>query len=340
MAVGTSRQARAGDMGSAPVKWRFALAAVALSFVLAIAAFFAADTYSHAKFDGVVGLNREGYRGLLVPHSHPDIKRVVVLGGSTAFGYGVPWQDAWPNQLQILLANGTQVVNLGYNAEGAASFRPTLEDYAYLTPDLVILYEGYNDLAWSDGYGVVNSQVYRRQSPLFRWTGYYAILPLVLHEKWLAVSAGGRLDEAYRSEKIIFHPTLAQRTAGGLLGVADVVTRQVTGPLTMPPPPHVTVALVAPYIQHVEDAVLWAHDRNIPLVVVGQPLIREDHQRQQAALAAHLETFRPWVPTVRYLQTALDLHDTALAFDGMHLTAAGNKKIAEAVAPVVRDLIQ
>lgn len=177
---------------------RFALAAIALSLCLAVGTFFAADTYSHWKFDGVVGLNREGYRGPLVSHAHPDIKRIVVLGGSTAFGYGVPWQEAWPAQLEKQLAligiecgdgnymyatatgwycGGTktkvnihpphvQVVNLGYNAEGAAAFRPTLEDFAYLKPDLIILYEGYNDLAGSDGYGVVNSQVYRRQSPM------------------------------------------------------------------------------------------------------------------------------------------------------------------------------
>ncbi len=356
------------------MKWRFALAAVSLSFVLAVVAFFAADTYAHARFDGVVGLNRAGYRGVLVGAKFAGEKRIVVLGGSTAFGYGVSWQEAWPEQLAHLLQASQsktnqegrwyphdardeemrriadkyapplpffRVVNLGYNAEGAAAFRPTLEDFAYLKPDLIILYEGYNDLAGSDGYGVVNSQVYRRQSPLFRWTGYYAILPLVLHEKWLAVSSGGHLDEAYRDQRVVFHPTISQRTEGALLRVADVAARTATGPLTMPPPPHVTVALIAPYLQHVEDAVLWAHDHNVNLLMVGQPLIRADHRRQQTALIEKIESFRDWVPTVRYvgLGDSLNLSDHALAMDGMHLTAEGNRRIAEAVAPAVRDLL-
>ncbi len=109
----------------------------------------------------------------------------------------------------------------------------------------------------------------------------------------------------------------------------------------MPPPPHVTVALIAPYLQHVEDAVLWAHDHNVNLLMVGQPLIRADHRRQQTALIEKIESFRDWVPTVRYvgLGDSLNLSDHALAMDGMHLTAEGNRRIAEAVAPAVRDLL-
>ena len=37
-------------------------------------------------------------------------------------------------------------MNLGYNNEGAYSFRATLEDYAWLDYDLALLYEGYNDM--------------------------------------------------------------------------------------------------------------------------------------------------------------------------------------------------
>ncbi len=317
----------------------FALAAAGLVFMLAALLFFGADIYAHHRFDGVVGLNRAGYRGPLVSTSHPGVKRIVVLGGSTAFGYGVPWQDAWPAQLEKI--TGAQVVNLGYNAEGAASFRPTLEDYAYLKPDLIILYEGYNDLAGSDGRGVVNPQVYRRQSPLFRWTGYYAILPLVLHEKWLAVSSGGRLDEAYRDQRIVFHPGVGTQAEIAALHGADLATRLVTGPLTMPPPAHVTVSLIPPYLQHVEDAVLWAHDHGVKLLMVGQPLIRADHRRQQAALEAAIDEYRAWIPTVRYMGIgdAIDLSDKRLCVDGMHLTAEGNRRIAAAVAPAVRELL-
>lgn len=305
---------------------------VTLAFSMLAAVFLAADAYAHYRFDNVVGLNRAGYRGPLVHAKHTE-PRIVVLGGSTAFGYGVPWHDAWPAQLERKLS-GVQVVNLGYNAEGAASFRPTLADYAYLKPDLVILYEGYNDLGDEDNRGPVNPQVYRRQSPLFRLTGYYAILPLVLHEKWLSVSSGGHLDEAYRSQKVVFRPGLAAGAESGLLGMADVMTRQVTGPLTMPPIDPQRVDLIPPYLEHIAQAVWFAEAKGMRTLIVGQPFIRIDHRRQQAALERLVRTSRPM--NVWYLSCgdAVDLKDMTLAYDGMHLTAEGNAKIATCVQPM------
>src|SRR5437762_4697909 len=57
--------------------------------------------------------------------------RVAVLGGSAAYGYGTNWDEAMPALLERELGGRTagpfqtfRVVNLGYNNEGAYSFKP------------------------------------------------------------------------------------------------------------------------------------------------------------------------------------------------------------------------
>ena len=88
------------------------------------------------------------------------------------------WDDAFPAQLEAdlrPLSNDhapVTVVNLGMNSQGAYSFRFALEDYVKLDYDTVVLYEGYNDLGREP-----NLTVGRRESPVFRWTGYVSDFP-------------------------------------------------------------------------------------------------------------------------------------------------------------------
>ena len=99
----------------------------------------------------------------------PGELRVVMLGGSTVFGYGVAWEESIAPQLEARLREKLNrpvtVVNLGFNNEGAYAFVPNLEDFAYLDYDVIVLYEGYNDLPGDEG---VNRSVYRRDSAIYR----------------------------------------------------------------------------------------------------------------------------------------------------------------------------
>src|SRR5207247_3271850 len=64
---------------------------------------------------------------------------------------------------------------------------------------------------------------WRHQSPIFRWTGYLPILPLVLSEKAMSLMHGGDLNAAYDSRAVVFRPGLATRvTAGALPATADI----------------------------------------------------------------------------------------------------------------------
>src|SRR5437870_5295256 len=89
---------------------------------------------------------------------------------------------------------------------------------------MVVLYEGYNDLL---GDLSPNHVVMRRQSPVFRATGYFPMLPLWLKEKSMMLDSGGvaqgyeaRIDQ---SPKAVFRPTLAARASSSALQAAASV---------------------------------------------------------------------------------------------------------------------
>src|SRR4030095_158323 len=85
--------------------------------------------------------------------------------------------------------------------------------------DIVCLYEGYNDLL---GDQRPNIDLVRHESIVFRLTGYFPVLPLVVKEKLMALRAG-TVDAAYEDdraklrERAVFHPNVAQRTSAAAL---------------------------------------------------------------------------------------------------------------------------
>src|SRR5260370_9766948 len=110
-------------------RWAFIGGAVLLSIVVPLAGLLAADAFLHTRFQRTGGVNIWGYRGPIVHRKQPGEHRVVMLGGSSAFGYGVTWQEAIPSQLESKIGNRGErvsVVTLAYNNEGAYSLRFTL----------------------------------------------------------------------------------------------------------------------------------------------------------------------------------------------------------------------
>ena len=211
----------------------FACVAFLIVATSALGALLALDIYLRHRVKSF-GLNAWGYRGPTAGDKRPGETRIGTLGGSTVFGFGVAWTEAWPYYLERQINGGRSrpvpatVVNLGMPRDSATTFVATIEDYAYLKCDLVILSEGYNDLEPRSSVnpgspGVTNYLTWRSQSPIFRWTGYLPILPLVLNEKAMSLMHGGDLNAAYESRDIVFRPGLATRvTAGALKATADL----------------------------------------------------------------------------------------------------------------------
>ena len=177
----------------------FVTCAIALSLLVPTSALLATDVYLHHRFERGVLFNVWGYRGPVARRKQSGEYRVAVFGGSAAFGFGVRWDESMPQRLEQKLAERSprfRVVNLAYNNEGAYSFVFTMRDYAYLQYDLVVLYEGYNDLMGDSDNP--NRAVFRHGSPVFRVTGYLPVFPLIFREK-ASVLLYGDTRAAYRS---------------------------------------------------------------------------------------------------------------------------------------------
>jgi hypothetical protein len=309
------------------------------------------DVYLHSWFQKSAGFNVWGYRGPVAGRKLAHEYRVVVLGGSAAYGYGGSWDEAVPAQLEKQLAGRSagpfqklRVINLGYNNEGAYSFKFTMKDYTSLDYDLAFLYEGYNDLMADPQRP--NLSIFRHESPVFRLTGYLPIFPIVFKEK-AAVLAHGQASAGYLfGAKTVFHASVAARAAAGVLDATAAVGESLERQLgrVMPEPAH-SVAVDAAtgcktpwqqYCRSIADAVEYALQSAKQVLVATQPYlgvadhIRQRHIEQQAEMAAMLaRRFGP-NPRVAYVNLGpiLDLHDPALSFDGMHLTVEGNRRLA------------
>jgi lysophospholipase L1-like esterase len=340
----------------------FALVAMTLSVLFSFVAALAADLYLHHRAERSAGLNRWGYRGPVAGKKRPGELRVVVLGGSTAFGYGVTWDEAIPALLERGLNQQqgqvpASVVNLGFNNEGAYSFLPTLKDFEYLDYDVVCFYEGYNDLS---GDYVPNRAVYRHESAVFRLTGYFPILPLALREKALSLRYGGDLKAAYAAPydttagKAVFRPSLADRTSATALEAAGQVSNSLSrqlDQLSAEKPPAAPVISEAGcafpwahYCQAIYAATRYALDHGKAVAIVSQPRKLEDgaerHSQQQQALVEMIARHFSDNPRVRYvdLGDSIDMKDTNIVFDGLHLNAEGNGIIARGLVEPVRAL--
>jgi hypothetical protein len=329
---------------------------------LLIAAFvLAVDVYLHHRVQNLGGVNVWGYRGPVTAKKQPGEVRIVAIGGSTTFGYGLPWNESWPYYLERKLnrSKGSSriysVINLGAPAQGAFGFRYDLEDYAYLHYDAAILYEGYNDLGDRDLPEAVptrtgpNYFLWRRQSPVFRLTGYMPVLPLVFREKAMAMKSGGHLDAAYRGVRTEFKPGLATRAtaaaletaaaiadrAGSQLGYlssnADAIERQSGD-----------VESWRHYVASELGAIEYARTRGVKVLVVTQPYASDTHVAQQRALASAIASRFQHDGGVAYVNLGrlLNVRDREVAYDGLHLVAAANERVANALVTPVMTAVQ
>lgn len=328
-----------------------------VSTIVALLGLLAIDIYMHKRTQDLAGVNVWGYRGTPAGAKQPGEVRIVILGGSTAFGYGLPSHESISAFLERRLnadarAAGRRfsVINLGAPGQGAHGFRFDLADYAYLDYDIALLYEGYNDLG-SDGVPAdvpqrasPNYLLWRRSSPVFRLTGYYPIFPLVFREKAMALRAGN-LNAAYEKKEVVFEPNLATRATASALqtaaNIGDALEHQL-GTLTNAP----VQASSDPscrdrwrqYCGAVREAVEFALGDGKRVVVITQPYVSDKHVEQQADLAAMLKARFGENPRLRYVNAGrvVDLKDRQVAYDRIHLVASGNDRVAaELVSPVL-----
>jgi hypothetical protein len=336
----------------------FALMAMSLATFVGAGALFAVDIYLHGRYEKSAGYNVWGYRGPSVGSKRAGEFRIVISGGSAAYGYGANWNEAIPAQLEGMLRGRpglppVSVVNLGYNNEGAYSFKYTLEDYEWLNYDLAMLYEGYNDIMNDEAQP--NLQVFRHQSPVYRLTGYLPIFPIIFREKAAALLTGGGAGAAYAETRTVFTPGVAARSAAAALnavsGATDALDRQLERVTSREPKAikiDQTTGCKSPwqaYCLSVKAAIDFTLSKGKKVLVVGQPHFPKGntrytrHLEQQQEVGAMIARMYSGNASVGYVDMGdtVNLSDGSKSFDGMHLTPPGNAIVAAAlVEPVSR----
>ena len=99
--------------------------------------------YQTIEFDYVVDINSLGLRDREISIEKGDKYRILCVGDSWTFGWGVNVENSWPKQLeQYLLANGfenIEVINLGQGGEYTRTYKKYIEKAVpLLKPDLVL----------------------------------------------------------------------------------------------------------------------------------------------------------------------------------------------------------
>jgi len=323
----------------------------------ALAAVVALDVHLHHKFERGVLYNVWGYRGPALGAKSRGEYRVAVLGGSAAFGFAVRYEESMPALLEDRIRiqqPSARVVNIAYNSQGAYAFVPTMEDYEYLRPDAVVLYESYNDLL--SGPSQPTHEVFRRESPVFRLTGYLPLFTIVAREK-ASVMLYGDTRAVYQTQhaRTVFTPGAAKKAGAAILQSAAAIgesldrqfDRVVSQSAATPP---VTGAngcdgTWRAYCELVHDAIKFARNRHMQVLFVTPPYLLGDQVRaanitQQREVAEMIQRDFASDADVRYVNLgyAIDLADPALSFDRMHLTFEGNARIANALARPLLDL--
>jgi lysophospholipase L1-like esterase len=357
-------------MTAAPSRFRqrplrravFAVVTVALSMALMAGAILGLDLYLHRRFDRVAGLNIHGYGGPLVKPKAPGEVRLVMLGGSTALGYGVPPEQSIPAHLERILTQRRRqqgqgpvsVVNIAANGEGVYAFKYNLRYFERLGYDGAVFYVGYNDLGDRR-----NTWVVRQQSPIFRLTGYLPITPLIFQEKAMAIRHNGDLEGAYRNRKTVFRPNIAGAATAEALEAGVRISRSLERQLdaASPEAPD-AVNEEAPseetsewcgrgrewgfYCEHLAYSADYLLDRGRVVMVVNPPFISKSQKRQYRASRDMLRKRFPKQPRLSLvnLGDALNLKDPSTAYDGMHLTGPGNERIAQALAEPVLTMLE
>jgi len=330
---------------------------VLVSFTMAGAVVLGVDLYAHKRVQNLSGVNIWGYRGPVVGRKLGDEIRIVVVGGSTAFGYGLPLDESFPYNLERRLndrapdGRKVSVVNLAAPMDGAYSMKFTLEDYLWLTYDAAVLYEGYNDLGLGGApfpvRGSPNYHVWRHETAVYRLTGYFPIFPLVFREKALSL-AFGDLSAKHSMDAIRFTPDLAKSaTAVALKTAADIATRLEDQLGRLTPEAAAEVSSVGcsnrwkQYCGSIYDAVSFALANGKKVLVVTQPYVSDGHVDQQNALRGMLRERFSSEKRVGYanLGQLIDMRDRRIAVDGLHLDVEGNRRVAAALVEPVRQLL-
>ena len=287
-------------------KWTLRVAVIQ-AFALTATLAVALDMYVHKRVEDLDGVNFWGYRGPVAAQRRPNEIRVVVVGGTRAFGWGHS-SPILASQLRRLILLTTDrpgsalrpvtVINLGRLGALPDSYAGTLDHFSYLQPDYICIY---------DDLGMRGTGPIEGASVVFALTGYAPVLPLVLRGKgmaWLGAGLGA-----------------ADRAAARLL------VRRDDRP--------------APYADAMLAAIEAAHRLAHGAVVAVSPADTTAQAENRQALTARLRSEAGPAPWLRFVDLGAEpqLRGDALRLDGWNYDGVGTTVVAERITPALLSLI-
>jgi len=310
------------------------------AIVFAVVAVIALDLYAHKRLDSVAGRNIWGYRGAVAHQKQPREIRLAVVGGTRAFGLGMPasWTIATVLRQQVMLVTDRrggdvrQVVPLTLAHPGALpdSYANTLEHFAYLNPDYVCIY---------DDLGVGGAALPEETSGMFAHTGYWPALPLALQEKGM-VWRYGSVRAGYGRGAAPTSATWPGRAAGAVLQSAGAGLASIDQFMARPAAAH-RADDPERYATQMMQAVDVALEHARGVVVALAPAESRLQASNLAAVLPRLNATLPATPALRVVNLAGErlLTDRSQRLDDWNYGGDAIAAAANAIVPPMLELI-
>lgn len=269
-------------------------------------------------------INSQGFRGPEVVPKKEGVRRIVLVGGSTAFGTGLNSdEETFANQVTRRFEN-VEVINgavIGHRSGQELSY--IVSDLVDLEPDLIIALNGYNDFAsrkdepWIDMNGA--SQVEGQLNVLngYVYSGLFS--RLVNMAKIPFVRTSSTVEKALGKFSAAANPQ--QTVASGSSEVVDKAVDSYTENVWKMD--QIASTFSARFLCVLQPTSSW--------VDKGEDGLYDEFRQQAEARLMEKDV------------AILDLNDHADAFladmfmDDLHLDARGNKIMAAIVAQQIRD---
>lgn len=324
--------------------WILGAETVATAAVLLLAL----DIYAHQRVEPLGGVNIWGYRGPVAQSRAPKEVRLVLVGGTRAFGWGQPG-PALTNEVRRLILLTTDrpggetrpvvAINLGRAGALPDSYPEIIDHFSYLQPDYICLY---------DDLGVSGSSAANDRSGVFELTGYAPVLPLVLREKGLSLRYGD-VTRGYESADSSrgAAPSMLRRgagtmveSAGVVLGAADRLATRALISRRHQTPPQVDDSTA--YAGAMMTAIDAAHRRARGVVVVTSPSERPEQVANARAFEIQRRKALVSADWFRFVDLGAEpaLFDPALRVDGWNYGSTATALVAQRIAPAVLSLIE
>jgi hypothetical protein len=283
-----------------------------------------------------VAVNRAGFRGpawRAAPDEAPVPGRVMIVGDSQVFGYGVAWEESLA---AVMTGRGVEALAAAVPSWGPPEYVRAIEALApvYRPSHVVFVANAAND--WSE-VGVPNA---RRTTARDGW-----LVQRTEAVEDAPVGFPGRRLLMQRSHLILLGRRLAAHARDGALPVADAATRLLR---------EAARPAVGPHRSRMTPALLAAERACRPLgcrvVAAALPLDVQVHPGEWAKYrggARSLEAARPLlddfvadareagIPAVDLLDALAEASPGAFLPDDYHLSPKGHRAVARALAPLL-----